>query len=78
MNDGIITNNITTRNGTTAHIFAFVYPSLKNNGICIPVIIEKINKDRLKPSKILDTFINISRNKEDIRETVIIVTKESA
>ena len=78
MNDGIITNNITTRNGTTAHIFAFVYPSLKNNGICIPVIIEKINKDKLKPSKILYTSINISRNKDTIRETTITVTREIA
>lgn len=78
MNDGIITNNITTRNGTTAHIFAFVYPSLKNNGICIPVIIEKINKDRLKPSKILATPINISRNKDTIRETAMTVTREIA
>ena len=76
MNDRIITNNITTRNGTTAHIFAFVYPSLKNNGICIPVMIEKINRDRLKPSKILDTSINISRNKDTIRETAITVTRE--
>ena len=76
MNDGII--NITARNGTTAHIFAFVYPSLKNNGICIPVIIEKINKDKLKPSKKLDTSINIFRNKDTIRETTITITREIA
>ena len=44
------TNNITTAKGMRDHNFALVYPILKNNGICIPVIVEKTKNDKPDPS----------------------------
>lgn len=38
--DGITTTAITPINGIKDQTFAFVYPILKNIGICIPVIKE--------------------------------------
>ena len=47
--EGNTTNNITTAKGTKDHNFALVYPILKNNGICIPVIVEKTKNDKPNP-----------------------------
>ena len=48
--EGNTTNNITTAKGMRDHNFALVYPLLKNNGICIPVIVEKTKNDKPDPS----------------------------
>ena len=48
--EGNTTNNITTAKGMRDHNFALVYPILKNNGICIPVIVEKTKNDKPDPS----------------------------
>ena len=63
--DGIITNAITMRNGNSAHFFAFVYPILKNRGICIPVITEKIKNDKPNPSITSDVLTLILRYSEN-------------
>lgn len=46
--EGNTTNNITTAKGMKDHNFALVYPILKNNGICIPVIVEETKNDKPK------------------------------
>lgn len=47
--EGVITKAITAINGTNDQTFAFVYPILKNNGICMPVITENAKNDRPNP-----------------------------
>ena len=54
--EGNTTNNITTAKGIRDHNFALVYPILKNNGICIPVIVEKTKNDNPDPSIISGTL----------------------
>ena len=62
--EGNTTNNITTAKGMKDHNFALVYPILKNNGICIPVIVEETKNDKPNPSIISGTSKSFSTQHE--------------
>lgn len=72
--EGNTTNNITTAKGTKDHNFALVYPILKNNGICIPVIVEKTKNDKPNPSIISGTSNIAFRDSTKPRYRTIIAT----
>ena len=72
--EGNTTNNITTAKGMKDHNFALVYPILKNNGICIPVIVEKTKNDNPNPSIISGTSNVAFRHSTKPRYRIIITT----
>ena len=51
-----------------------VYPILKNNGICIPVIVEKTKNDNPNPSIISGTSNVAFRHSTKPRYRIIITT----
>lgn len=71
--DGIITNAITAINGIMAHTFAFVYPTLKYIGTCIPVIAENTKNDKLNPSIISGalTIVFLYNAKQKLRAIIV-------
>ena len=72
--EGNTTNNITTAKGMRDHNFALVYPILKNNGICIPVIVEETKNDKPNPSIISGTSKIAFRHSTKPRYRIIIAT----